>query len=159
MDKYSSESRMVFSHDLDSPVDLFTCNDIAALYPWAMTETSEEQRFNQLQRMSSSYWWYWTFSGHIDADGHVSESKAEQRQGSTKEATSFKIDFTLEYNSEGHAESGEHTPKNGSEWSIKIWERSDGKYDSDVQKETAKLHRSLLDTYGSMKEFEDGECV
>lgn len=159
MDKYSSESRMVFSTDLDSPVELFTCNDVATLYPWAMTETTEEQRFNELKRTSHSYWWYWTFTGYVDANGHVSDSKGEERMGTSKEATSFKIDFTVEYNSEDHAETGDHTPKDGSEWSIKIWELTGGRYDSDVQKATEKLHTDLLEEYGSMKEYEAGKCL
>jgi len=157
-EKYSMESRMVLK-DGKEPPKLTTCNDVTALFPWALEDTTEAQRFNEISKGSTSVWWEWSYVGHVDSSSEVSDSEAEDREGKSAETTQFKIDYTLEYSSQEHAEKGNKEPKNGSEWSMKIYELSSGGYDKTIKKNAEKLHADLLKVYGSKGELEDGECV
>lgn len=144
--KYSMSSRVFFEESLAELPMLSTCNDVRLFYPWSLPDTTEEQRFHPVtENMKVHFWWVWSYQGTLPShdDG---------------EATTINIDATLEYDTLEDARSGEMEPGHSSEFSMKIFERTNG-YAAAVQSSAQAMHRSILDTYGSRGQYEGGVCL
>lgn len=158
--KFGMEARMPFSNFVEDMVPLSSCNDLALLFPWAFASMGDSHRFNPIEDGNKrTFWWVWSFDGYMDEHGLVSAEDARSRMGTPTEPSVVKSDFTLDYSTADDALRGENGPSKGSEWSIKIYERSDGTFHPEVQAATQALYSRVLQDYGSRKEFEGGVCL
>lgn len=138
-------SRVFFEASLPNLPMLETCDDVRLFYPWSLSGTSEEQRFHPVtENIKVHYWWVWSFEGSVAGDGAA--------------PALINIDATLEYDALDDARSGETEPGHSSEFSMKLYEGTGG-YDATAQSNAEAMHMSILDTFGSRGQYEEGVCL
>ena len=133
--KFSRETRIFF----DEPQEFITCRDLLHLYPWAFDELPEDKQRNEVDVDEDGSWWIASFKGMMDD-------------------TNYEMSFTLRYDKDEDAISGDVAPIYG-EWSIRIYTEDDGssdEYNTEVQNAAYDLWINLSETFGNSDSF--GDC-